>query len=216
MGSTPERRTYEVAATIDSAPRYPARLEIDYTERRNRLTTALRIILVIPIFLIMAILDGAWGQTGLGIGTSLFIGTALMIVFRQRYPRWWFDFTLALTRFNTRVFGYLGLLVDEYPSTEDDRRVHLELDYPDTKKDLNRWLPLIKWLLALPHWFVLIVMLMLAFFVTLIAWFAILLTGRYPRGLFNFTVGVSRWWLRVFAYAFLLVTDRYPPFRLEP
>ena len=205
-------------ATADGLPAYAARLEIDYTEGRNRLTAAFRIILILPILLILAILngEGEGGQeAGVTVGASLFLATALMILFRQRYPRWWFDFMLAFNRFGTRVYAYLGLLVDAYPSTEDEQRIHLDLDYPDAEAGLNRWLPLIKWLLAIPHWILLFVLSVLAFFVTVIAWFAILFTGRYPRGLFNFSVGVSRWWLRAFAYAFLLITDRYPPFRLE-
>ena len=205
-------------ATADGLPAYAARLEIDYTEGRNRLTAAFRIILILPILLILAILNGegeGGEEAGVTVGASLFLATALMILFRQRYPRWWFDFMLAFNRFGMRVYAYLGLLVDEYPSTEDEQRIHLDLDYPDAEAGLNRWLPLIKWLLAIPHWILLFVLSVLAFFVTVIAWFAILFTGRYPRGLFNFSVGVSRWWLRAFAYAFLLITDRYPPFRLE-
>jgi uncharacterized protein DUF4389 len=139
----------------------------------------------------------------------------LMILFRQKYPRWWFDFARELTRFEYRVGAYLALLTDKYPSTDEEQSVHLEVDYPDVERDLNRWLPLVKWLLAIPHYIVLVVLTMLAIVAILIAWFAILFTGRYPRGLFNFVAGVGRWTLRVQAYAFLLVTDRYPPFSLS-
>jgi hypothetical protein len=138
-----------------------------------------------------------------------------MIIFRQRYPRWWFDFQLALQRFGYRVGSYLALLRDEYPSTEDEQAVHLELDYPDAPRDLNRWLPIVKWLLAIPHYIVLFFLVLFAFVATVVAWIAILATGRYPRPLFDFVVGVGRWALRVEAYAFLLITDRYPPFSLE-
>lgn len=137
-----------------------------------------------------------------------------MIVFRRRYPRWWFDFALELARFGARICAYLVLLSDQYPSAVEEQSVHLEIDYPDVGRDLNRWLPLVEWLLAIPHYVVLIVLSVAAVFAVVIAWFANLFTGRYPRGLFDFVVGVGRWWLRVQAYAFLLVTDRYPPFSL--
>lgn len=140
------------------------------------------------------------------------MATAAMIVFRRRYPRWWFDFARELARFGARVGAYLALLTDQYPSTVDEQSVHLEIDYPDVERDLNRWLPLVKWLLAIPHFIVLAVLLVVAMFAVVIAWFAILFTGRYPRALFDFVVGVGRWGLRVHAYAVLFVTDRYPPF----
>ncbi|MBI2982910.1 MAG: DUF4389 domain-containing protein [Chloroflexi bacterium] len=208
---------------------YPARLRIDYPERLDRLTTLLRIVWAIPILIILSLVtasgDPTWtineqGQrvrdAGGSIGLSIGFATALMIVFRQRYPRWWFDFQLALARFSFRVYSYLALLRDEYPSTEDEQAVHLDLDYPDARQ-LNRWLPMFKWLLAIPHYIVLVVLAVLfvfAFVAIGAAWFAILFTGSYPRGLFDFVVGVGRWGLRVAAYAFLLVTDRYPPFNL--
>jgi len=184
---------------------YPARLEVDYPEKLDRFTTFLRLVWVIPIGLILSLLAG---------GQWFWIAPALMIVFRVRYPRWWFDFTRELTRFGARVGAYLFLLTDRYPSTTDEQAVHLEIDYPDVERDLNRWLPLVKWLLAIPHYLVLGVLWLVAALAWLIAWFAILFTGRYPRGLFDFVVGVGRWTLRVEAYAFLLVTDRYPPFSL--
>jgi hypothetical protein len=138
----------------------------------------------------------------------------LMIVFRQKYPRWWFDFALELSRFSSRVGAYLTLLTDRYPSTDETQSVHLEIDYPDAKTGLNRWLPLVKWLLAIPHFVILVFLIAGVLVVTVIAWFAILFTGRYPRTLFDYVVGVGRWALRVNAYAFLLVTDEYPPFSL--
>lgn len=140
------------------------------------------------------------------------MATALMIAFRQRYPRWWFDFARELTRFGARVSAYGALLTDRYPSTVEEQSVHLEIDYPTVERDLNRWLPFVKWFLAIPHYVVLVVLALMAVLAVVIAWFAILFTGRYPRGLFDFVVGVGRWGLRVQAYAFLLVTDRYPPF----
>jgi hypothetical protein len=202
---------------------YPARLQIDYPERLDRFTTFFRLIWVVPIGLILGLITApgtrivvergeAVRTSGGGILAGLAVATALMIVFRQRYPRWWFDFARELARFSARVGAYLVLLTDRYPSTVDEQSVHLEIDYPDVERDLNRWLPLVKWFLAIPHYFVLAILCVLAIFAVFIAWFAILFTARYPRPLFDFVVGVGRWALRVQAYAFLLVTDRYPPF----
>jgi hypothetical protein len=139
-----------------------------------------------------------------------------MILFRQKYPRWWFDWNQELLRFENRVGAYLALLDDRYPSTDEHQSVRLELRYPDAERDLNRWLPLVKWLLAIPHYIVLFFLWIAAIVSVIVAWFAILFTGRYPRGLFDFVVGVGRWTNRVTAYAFILVTDEYPPFRLAP
>ena len=213
--------------TVQSASSvYPARLEVDYPDQHNRVTTLFRVVLIIPIGIVFAVLTAGATQTVYnesgqvvsttsgGIATGLFLAAMLMIVFRKRYPRWWFDFVLELTRFGARIGAYLVLLTDQYPSTVEEQGVHLQIDYPDVERDLNRWLPLVKWLLAIPHFLVLIVLSVAAFFAVVIAWFAILLTGRYPRGLFDFVVGVGRWWLRVQAYAILLATDRYPPFSL--
>ncbi len=159
--------------------------------------------------------DGDWVTTGgTSITGALFAVTLLMIVFRQRYPRWWFDFALELARFSARVTAYLALLTDRYPSTVEEQSVHLDIDYPDVERDLNRWLPLVKWFLVIPHFIILFFLWIGAFFAVVVAWFAILFTGRYPEGLFDYVVGVGRWSLRVYAYAFLLVTDRYPPFEL--
>ncbi len=207
---------------------YPARLEIDYPERVSRVKTLFRIILVIPIAFIAALVSGSLVGTdtasdaandlieGLGVtGGVLFLATLLMLLFRRKYPRWWFDWNLELTRFMTRVGAYLGLLRDEYPSTDEQQAVHLDLDYPDAAQDLNRFLPIVKWILAIPHFIVLAVLYVASLVVTVIAWFAIIFTGRYPRGMFQFVVGVGRWSLRVEAYAFLLITDRYPPFSLK-
>ena len=215
--------------STSSAPTaYPARLDVDYTVERNRVTTAFRLVLVIPIAIVYGVLTaGATTTTTYteasktvtttsgGIATGLFLATLLMILFRQRYPRWWFDFARELTRFGTRIGAYVVLLTDQYPSTVEEQDVHLQIDYPDVERDLNRWLPLVKWLLAIPHFVVLAVLSVAAFFAVVFAWFAILFTGRYPRGLFDFVVGVGRWWLRVDAYAVLLVTDRYPPFSVN-
>ncbi len=206
---------------------YPARLDVDFPEELDRFTTFFRIIWAIPILIILILLSATGDQTvvtetgeklettGWGITSGLFLATMLMIVFRLRYPRWWFDFARELTRFSARVGAYLTLLTDRYPSTVEEQAVHLEIDYPDVERDLNRWLPLVKWLLAIPHYIVLAVLFAVAVLAVVIAWFAILFTARYPRALFDFVVGVGRWGLRVQAYAFLLVTDRYPPFSLR-
>jgi hypothetical protein len=198
-------------------PPYPARLTVDYPERLNRLTTLLRLVWILPIVVLLSIIDaaggGAWtGGTLLG---GLWLATMLMLAVRVMYPRWWFDFARELTRFGSRVCAYAALLTDRYPSTVDEQSVHLEIDYPNVERDLNRWLPLVKWFLAIPHYIVLVPLWIGAAFAIVIAWFAILLTGRYPQPLFDYVVGVARWSLRVEAYAFLLVTDRYPPFSLK-
>ena len=210
-----------------NAETYAARLDIDYSDHLDRLTTLLRVFWIIPIGVIYSLLTATGTETVVtqagrqvqtstgGILSALFVASALMILFRLRYPRWWFDFARELTRFGARLVAYFALLTDQYPSTVDEQLVHLEIDYPDVERDLNRWLPLVKWLLAIPHYIVLSVLALAAFVAVVIAWFAILITGRYPRALFDFVVGVGRWSLRVDAYAFLLVTDRYPPFRLR-
>ncbi len=210
-------------------PDYAARLDIDYPGKMDRLTSFFRLIWVIPIAIVLGLLSNTGGvhyaeyteQAGKaaqvgggGITAGLFIATVLMLLFRQRYPRWWFDFALELGRFGARVGAYLALLTDQYPSTVDAQSVHLEVDYPEAEK-LNRWLPLVKWLLAIPHFIVLALLSVVVVLVTIIAWFAILFTGSYPRALFDFTVGVGRWSVRVWAYAVLLVTDVYPPFSLR-
>ena len=104
---------------------------------------------------------------------------------------------------------------DEYPSTDDEQAVKVDIPYPDVEKDLNRWMPLFKWILVIPHIIVLIFIFIAVVFCTFFAWFAILLTGRYPKGIFDFVEGFLRWSLRVNAYVFLLTTDQYPPFRLR-
>jgi hypothetical protein len=217
---------------VTTSTPYAARLSVDYPERLDRLTTAFRLIWVIPVAVVLSALTAqatstvtvvtTTGQvvsqvnrTGSGVAGGLFAATLLMILFRRRYPRWWFDFALQLNRFSARVGAYLGLLTDRYPSTEDEQSVHLDIDYPDTDRDLNRWLPLVKWFLVIPHLIVLAVLGVGAVLAVVAVWFAILFTSRYPRALFDYVVGVGRWALRVQAYATLSVTDEYPPFALK-
>jgi len=195
---------------------YPVSFSVDYPDRAlNRMTTAFRIFVVIPIAILLGTVAGATGAAA-GAGGLLFFGPLLMILFRQKYPRWWFDWNLELQRFGARVSAYLALMDDSYPATDDHQSVHLDYAYPSVTEDLNRWLPLVKWFLAIPHYIVLIVLDIAAFVMAIVAWFAILFTGRYPRSVFDFEEGVLRWHNRVIGYAITLVTDRYPPFRLAP
>jgi hypothetical protein len=202
---------------------HPVSFSVEYPDRAlNRLTTALRIFTVIPIAIVLGSImgyqgsynagadSGSWAVGGSGL---LFLPPLLMLVFREKYPRWWFDWNVELQRFINRVAVYFALMDDRYPSTDDRQGVQLELPEP---RELNRWLPLVKWLLAIPYYIVLLFLYLGAFCVLIAAWFAILFTGRYPRGLFDYMVGVGRWHNRVVAYAFILVTDRYPPFRMAP
>lgn len=204
---------------------HPVQFAVDYPDRLlNRVTTFFRIFVAIPIMIVLGSVSGGLWQwsyengsaVAAGAGGLLFLGPLLMILFRQKYPRWWFDWNLELQRFGNRATAYLALMDDRYPSTDEHQSVHLDYPYPDAQRELNRWLPLIKWFLAIPHYVVLFFLEIAALVVVIVVWFAILFTGRYPRGLFDFVVGVIRWHNRVVAYAFVLVTDRYPPFRLTP
>jgi uncharacterized protein DUF4389 len=205
---------------------HPVRFSVEYPDRPlDRLSTAFRIFTVIPIAIVLGTIGGytsggsynsgeapviAIGGTGL-----LFLPPLLMILFREKYPRWWYDWNLELLRFTNRVGTYFALMSDRYPSTDEAQWVRLDFPYPDPKRDLNRWLPLVKWLLAIPHYIVLFFLYIAVLVVVIVAWFAILFTGRYPRGIFDFVEGVIRWHNRVVGYAFILVTDRYPPFSLS-
>ncbi|MEO6858746.1 MAG: DUF4389 domain-containing protein [Solirubrobacteraceae bacterium] len=204
---------------------YPVQYSVDYPDRPlNRLTTFFRLLVVIPIVIVLSLMEGGftygYGQgrnsTLVAAGGLLVLPPLLMILFRRKYPRWWFDWNLELMRFSARVGVFLTLMDDRYPSTDEHQAVHLDFPYPDARNGLNRWLPLVKWLLAIPHYVVLFSLYIASLFVVIATWFVILATGRFPRPMFDFLVGVGRWTNRVIAYAHVLVTDRYPPFRLAP
>jgi hypothetical protein len=185
---------------------YPVNLKIEYSEKSNKSTALFRLALIIPIFIILALISS--------YAEALSIAVALMIIFKEKYPKWWFDWNVGITKFTYRIVAYGLLTRDEYPSTNDDQAVKVDIPYPDVKKDLNRWMPLVKWILAIPHIIVLIFIFIAVVFCSVFAWFSILFTGRYPKGIFDFVEGFLRWSLRVNAYMFLLTTDEYPPFRL--
>jgi hypothetical protein len=217
----------EPPAPVGGSSDYPVTFSVDYPDRDlDRLTTFFRIFTVIPIAIVAAAITGFSARySGVadttttivvgGIGV-LFIPVLLMILFRQKYPRWWYDWNLNLLRFSNRIAVYVALMDDRYPSTDEDQSVHLDFPYPDVRAELNRGLPLVKWLLAIPHYIVLFFLNIGGLIAVIIVWFAILFTGRYPRGLFDYIEGVVRWHNRVAGYAFVLITDRYPPFRLGP
>jgi hypothetical protein len=209
---------------------YPqATFSVDYPEKKlNRLTTFFRIFVAIPILIVMAGVTGGFNyhpSTGMNDAMNpvqtisiaagfLVIPIVLMLLFRRKYPKWWYDWNIAFSRFNYRVSVFLLLMRDEYPSTDEEQNVHLDFPYPNIL-ELNRWMPLVKWFLAIPHYFILLFIGIGVFFITIVAWFAILLTGRYPKSMFNFVEGYLRWTLRVEVYSCLLTTDKYPPFSLE-
>jgi hypothetical protein len=207
-------------------PSYPVTFSVDYPERQlNRVSTFFRIFAAIPIAILAALLPGggfAGGAESSGAmygafaaGSLIFAPIVLMLLVQKKYPRWWFDWNLELLRFVNRIGVYVALMDDEYPSTDEQQAVHLDFAYPDVER-LERGLPLVKWLLAIPHYIVLFFLYIGVFFTVIGAWFAILFTGRYPRGIFEFVEGTIRWHNRVVGYAFTLVTDEYPPFRLKP
>ena len=186
---------------------YPVNLKIDYPESSDRLTAVFRLILVIPIVIILALIST--------YAEALSFAIAMMILFKEKYPKWWFDWNIGITKFAYRIVAYVFLMRDEYPSTDDDQSVHLTIPFPDVKQDLKRWMPLVKWILVIPHIIALIIIFIGVVLGTIFALIAILFTGKYPIAILRFNEGFLRWALRVSAFALLLTTDKYPPFRLS-
>ena len=190
-------------------------IDVSLTER-NRLTAFFRIILVVPVFIFVSSFSPAtaFSDDAAGILAGLMaLPAGLAIVVRQVYPSYVLAFNEALLSLQTRVDVYLVLLTDEYPSIEENDLVSVTFPEVDAKQ-LNRWLPLIKWLLAVPLYIVGIVYIIYAALLTLLGWFSILFTGKYPEVCAEGVVGTIAYWNRVIGYAFLLVTDEYPTFSL--
>lgn len=184
---------------------YPLRFDVQYPEKLSRWLIFGKWILAIPHLLIISVLGNLQGV--------ITIIAFFAILFTKKFPRALFDLYVNISRWMTNVGAYVSLQRDEYPpfGWEPGRYpVTYEVDYP---QELSRWMIFVKWLLAIPHFVVLGFLYVAAFFVVIVAWFAILFTERYPRGLFDFSIGVTRWGFRVVAYAFLM-RDEYPPFRL--
>jgi hypothetical protein len=202
-------------------PSYPVSFEAEYPEQLGRLSSAFRIILYIPVAIFLALVGGqAFSYSDFGDVTSITLagggGIVLAIwaavLVRQYIPHWLFDFQVALMRFQARAYGYLALLTDRFPAFEGEYPINFEVSYPDR---LNRWKVAIwKIITSIPHIIILIFLYVAALVVVMIAWFAILFTGRYPQGLHTFVAGVFRWSFRVQAYIYSL-TDEYPPFSFD-
>lgn len=196
----------EPTAVAAPAPGYPLRFDVEYPERLSRLLIFVKWLLAIPHFIVLYFL---------GIIAELFLLIGFFaILFTKKYPKGLFDFVVNVYRWNANAVAYTALMRDEYPPFSWDAGqypVTFEVDYPE---ELNRWLPLIKWLLAIPHMVVLFFLYIVALVLWVLAWFAILITGRFPRGMFDFMVGAMRWQYRVTAYAYLM-RDEYPPFSMK-
>jgi hypothetical protein len=202
-------------------PSYPVSFEVEYPEQLDRLSTAFRIILYIPVAIFLALIGGQAANYGdfddaraisLGGGGGIVLAIWAAVIVRQYVPHWMFDFQVALMRFEARAAGYLALLTDRFPAFEGEYPINFDVRYPER---LNRWKVAIwKIITSIPHIIILIFLYLAAIVVVVIAWFAILFTGRYPQGLHTFVAGVFRWSLRVQAYIFSL-TDEYPPFSFD-
>jgi len=196
-----------VETAVAGAPGYPLRFDIEYPEQLSRWLIFVKWLLAIPHFLILYALSA--------VANVITFIAFFAILFTGRYPRGMFDIVVNIYRWQENVFAYYALFRDDYPpfSWEAGKYpVTFEVDYPES---LSRWMIFVKWLLAIPHIIVLLFLYIVALVVWVIVWFAILFTGKFPRGLFDFLVGVSRWSLRVNAYAVLLLRDDYPPFSLR-
>jgi hypothetical protein len=201
---------------------YPVRLDVDYSETQSRWKALFRIFLAIPVLLFLALLSGGGGGAGEATrrggeiaagGTSgVIVAIWVTIIVRQRIPRWLFDFQAWVNRWGLRAIGYTALLTDEYPAFEADYPIRYEIDYPDR---LSRWKVLVwKAITSVPHLIVLALLSLTLIVVVFIAWVAILITGKYPRGLHTYVVGVLRWSARVQGYLYSL-TDEFPPFSMR-
>ena len=185
---------------------YPVRLDIQYAESLSRLTF-LKWILAIPHYLIIYALNIVFEVISL---IAFFA-----ILFTGAYPRSLFDFAVNTQRWRMNLVGYVMLIREEYPPFSFEPGLYpvtFEVDYP---ANLQRFAPLYKWILAIPHFIIVAVLGFVAFFVVFIAGFSVLFTGKYPEGMYKFVVGVQRWTMRVQLYA-LFMTDEYPPFSLDP
>jgi uncharacterized protein DUF4389 len=196
------------SAAQPPGPGYPVRYDVEYPERLSRWKIFVKWILAIPHLIIVYLLQA--------VASVLVFIAFFAILFTKKWPRGLFDFTVQIQRWTANTFAYAILLLrDEYPPFSGEPGEYplaLEIEYDD---NLSRWMIFVKWLLAIPHLIVLVFLEIAALVVVIIAFFAILFTGRYPRGMFDFVVGTARWYWRVDAYALLLMTDRYPPFSLK-
>mmetsp|Transcript_12298 Transcript_12298/g.29571 ORF Transcript_12298/g.29571 Transcript_12298/m.29571 type:complete len:269 (-) Transcript_12298:213-1019(-) len=187
---------------------YPARLEVDYREDDvSRIEVLLRIFKIIPVLLFSAF-----------VGSTLYLSTLIMVMFQLKYPRWWFDFRLEYKRYSTRIGTFVALMTDKYPSTTDEQIVHLDIDYPgqDVSQSMNRWGPLYKIILSVPHFFICFALKIGYLLALVVVWIYLLVAGgKYPKFIFDYIVSYWRWSLRYDAYTFLLVTDEYPPFSMK-
>jgi len=189
-----------------AAPAYPVTFNVEYPERLSRWLIFVKWLLAIPHFLIL-------GVFGYLVQLTTFISW-FAILFTARYPRSLFGLAVMYFRWNARVTAYVALLRDEYPpfgGSSPEYPVRFDVEYPEK---LSRLLIFVKWLLAIPHILILGLLGILGIVVYVIGWFAILFTGRFPRSLFDFLVGIGRWSLRVNAY-YWLMRDEYPPFSLS-
>jgi len=186
---------------------------------RNRTTVFWRGILAFPVIIFVATFTQAtfaendsWGFGTTGV---IVIPALLAIVVRGKYPSYVLTFNHALVELSTRLAAYVLILNDKYPSIEANSKVAVLFPDVEGGKKLNRWLPLVKWFLAIPHYIVGAVYLVISLVVTFIAWIQTSITGKYPEWAGEIVLGTISYWNRVQGYMLLLVTDKYPTFRLK-
>lgn len=186
-------------------------------EDRNRLTALFRIIIVLPVaiyFSAFAVNSFSTDNWSYSFGGLIILPTFLALVFRGIYPSYALSFNHALISLETRVNAYALLLTDDYPSIEENDIVQITLPEVGTGSELSRIMPLFKWFLAIPLYFMGLIYIFYGIFLTLFAWFSILLSGKYPVWCADAMVGILAFYNRVYGYAFILVTDEYPSFSL--